>query len=162
MKFQALQRGFSLVELALAIGVAAICLLAIFSLLSIGLRTNQRAIEQTASTEILSAVAADLRATPATTPRGSNATSPQFGINVPANPLNSAISTTLFFTSQGQPTAETSSPRYQLRITFLPNDPETRPARTATLVDLKMIWPASATDTTAQGSAEIFTALDRN
>src|SRR5438067_9062442 len=92
--------SFSLVEVTLALGVAAVSLLVIFSLLPIGLQTNQRSIEQTASVDILSAVAADLRAAPLTAPRGGATTSTQFGINVPAG--GSTGSTTLFFNSAGQ------------------------------------------------------------
>src|SRR2546430_17709709 len=88
--------SFSLVEVTLALGVAAVSLLVIFSLLPIGLQTNQRSIEQTASVDILSAVAADLRAAP----RGGATTSTQFGINVPAG--GSTGSTTLFFNCAGQ------------------------------------------------------------
>ena len=76
--------SFSLVEVALALGVAAVSLLVIFSLLPIGLQTNQRSIEQTVSADILSAVAADLRATPVTSPRGGATTSTQFGMSIPA------------------------------------------------------------------------------
>jgi uncharacterized protein (TIGR02598 family) len=46
----------------LALGVCSFCLVAILGLLPIGLATNQAAIEQTAANGILSAVAADLRA----------------------------------------------------------------------------------------------------
>jgi uncharacterized protein (TIGR02598 family) len=162
VKSQVPQHGFSLVELTLAIGVAAICLLTIFSVLPIGLQTSQRAIEQTASADILATVAADLRATPVTIPRGSATTSPQFAINIPANPVSSATTTTLFFTSEGQLTPQTANPRYRLTITFLPNDPGMMPAQTATFVDLKVTWPALATDTNTQGSAEMFAAFDRN
>lgn len=152
--------GFSLVEVTLALGVAAISLLAIFSLLPVGIQTNQRAIEQTASADILSAVAADLRATRVTNPRGGAATSLQFAISIPANPVTGATTTTLFFNSEGQvATSLRSNSRYRLTVTFLPNGSD---ARTATFADLKMTWPAAATVTNAQGSAEMFAAFDRN
>jgi uncharacterized protein (TIGR02598 family) len=155
--------GFSLVEVTLALGVAAISLLAIFTLLPVGVQTNQRAIQQAGSVDILSAVAADLRATPVTNPRGSAATSLQFGIGIPANPVGAATTTTLFFNSEGQASASLQqNSRYQLTITFLPNDPGIAPARTATFVDLKMTWPAAASVANAQGAAEMFVALDRN
>ena len=41
--------GFSLVEVTLALGVASVCLIAIFGLLPVGLRTNQDAIQQVAA-----------------------------------------------------------------------------------------------------------------
>ena len=152
------QNGFSLVEVTLALGVAAISLLVIFSLLPIGLQTNQRSIEQTASADISSAVAADLRATPVTNPRGGPITSTQFGISIPA--AGSTGTTTLFFNSAGQSTSsQQSDSRYRMTITFLSNGGG---AKTATFTDLKVTWPAAAAIADAQGSAEMFTALDRN
>ena len=153
-----LAEAFSLVEVALALGVAAVSLLVIFSLLPIGLQTNQRSIEQTASVDILSAVAADLRATPLTAPRGGATTSTQFGINVPAG--GSTGSTTLFFNSAGQASSsQQSDSRYRVTINFVANGGG---AKTATFADLKVTWPAGAAIANAQGSAEMFAAFDRN
>src|SRR5438874_4482039 len=56
--------AFSLVEVTLAIGVAAFCLLAVFGLVPIGVQTNRNATSQTAAANIMAAVIADLRATP--------------------------------------------------------------------------------------------------
>lgn len=152
--------AFSLVEVTLALGVAAVSLLAIFALLPVGVKTNQVAIEQTASTDILSAVTADLRATLPTTPRGGAATSSRFGIAIPANPVSANTTTTLYFTSEGQfSTALASASRYRVSITFLPNGAG---ARTATWAHLNATWPAAATPANAQGTAEVFVALDRN
>jgi len=151
-------RAFSLVEVTLALGVAAISLLVIFSLLPIGLQTNQRSIEQTASADILSAVAADLRATPGTSPRGNAASSTQFAINIPA--AGSTGTTTLFFNSTGQSaTSQQADSRYRMNVTFVANGGG---AKTATFADLKVTWPAGAAVANAQGSAEMFAAFDRN
>lgn len=145
--------SFSLVEVTLALGVAAVSLLVVFSLLPIGLQTNQRAIEQTASADILSAVAADLRATP----RGV-ATSSQFGISFPGGGATGTA--TLYFNSNGQSSASLQfDSRYILTVTFLPNGGG---SKTATFADLKLSWPAAASFANAQGSAEMFAAFDRN
>ena len=165
--------GFSLVEVTLALGVAALSLLAIFALLPVGLKTNQVAIEQRASTDVLSAVIADLRATPVTNPRGGATSSPLFAIAIPANPVSSATTVTLFFNSEGQcstdldgstkPDGSNWAPplqaRYRATITFASNAPG---ARTATFVNLKATWPAAARLGNAGGMAEMFLALDRN
>src|SRR5438874_9708713 len=58
--------AFSLVEVTLALGVAAFCLLAVFGLMPIGVQTNRNATSQTAATNVMSAVIADMRATPKT------------------------------------------------------------------------------------------------
>jgi uncharacterized protein (TIGR02598 family) len=158
MRFDAPQHAFSLVEVVLALGLAAISLLAIFSLLPIGLQTNQYSLEQTASLNILSAVAADLRATQ----RGTSASS-QFNIIMPANPvLTSTPALPLYFNSAGQASRSLQpDSRYRVVITFLAPSPTPSgsPARTATFVNLKIMWPAEP-DT--QGSAEMFAAFDRN
>lgn len=148
--------GFSLVEVTLALGIAGFSMIAIFGLLVTGTQTNHTAIEQTACGDILTAVAADLRATPKT-----NSTSTQFGIAIPPNPVASASSSTLYFDPQGAFSASLSgTSRYRLIVTFLPNGSGTR---TATFVDLKMTWPAAAATTGGNtGAAETFVALDRN
>jgi uncharacterized protein (TIGR02598 family) len=153
-----MRNAFSLIEVMLALGVVAASLLVIFSLLPIGLQTNQRSIEQTASTDILSAVAADLRATPVTDPRGGAVTSTQFGIAIPA--AGNTGTTTLFFNSAGQfATAQQPNSRYRVIITFVSNSGG---VKTASFADLLATWPAGAATATAQGSAEMFLALDRN
>jgi uncharacterized protein (TIGR02598 family) len=154
------QISFSLVEVTLALGVAAICLVSIFTLLPAGLRTHQNAIEEAASADVLGEVIADLRATSVTTPRGRQTVSPQCGITIPANPVSAAVTSTLYFTSEGRvsPTANANS-RYLLTIVFVPNGTG---SRRATLADLKMTWPATAAPNNANGSVEMFAALDRN
>lgn len=148
--------AFSLVEVTLALGVAAVSLLAIFALLPVGVKTNQVAIEQSTSTDVLSGVAADLRATP----RGSTATSPRFRVPIPANPVGANTTTTLYFTSEGE-FAITPAPasRYRVSITFFPNGAG---ARAATFAHLTATWPAAAAPANAEGAAELFVALDRN
>jgi Tfp pilus assembly protein PilV len=151
--------GFSLVEVTLALGVASVGLIAIFGLLPVGLRTNQDAAQQIAAGDILGAVTADLRATPATTPRGEAAVSHQFAINIPTNPVGETITSTLFFSGEGQFSASANSEsRYRLTITFFQN----AGSRAPTLAFLKMTWPAAASPVNATNSAEMFLGLDRN
>lgn len=54
--------GFSLVEVALAIGVAAFCLIAVLGLLPTSLKTQQASAQQTIANEIASEILGDLRA----------------------------------------------------------------------------------------------------
>lgn len=141
--------SFSLVELTLAIGIAAFCLIAVFGLLPIGVQTNQAAISQTAAASILSAVVSDLRAT-----SGTSDTSAQFGINF-VSP-----SQTLYFDEVGRSTSVADGPRYRLTITLPVNPAGTNAARFAAL---KISWPAAADPATTQpaGSVETFAAFDR-
>jgi uncharacterized protein (TIGR02598 family) len=156
--------GFSLVEVTLALGVAAFCLIAVFGLLPVGIQTNRTATSETNSSQILTRVIADLRATPPTIPRGAAATSVEFGISIPANPvMSSQTIQTLYFAEDGtfadsvQPTS-----RVRLTITFLPNDPGGVLNRLSTRVFLKATWPAAADPATASGSCEAFVSLNRN
>ena len=64
MKKLSVAAAFSLVELTLAIGIAAFCLIAVFGLVPIGVQTNRNATSQTAATNILSSVVSDIRASP--------------------------------------------------------------------------------------------------
>ena len=152
--------AFSLVEVTLALGVAAFCMIAVFGLLPVGVQTNQRATSQTAATSIMANVIADLRATPK--PPSIN-TSVQYQVRF-------GTSKTLYFDSSGRcstdlagtikPDSFSWSPpiqtRYQLNVTFPWTSGLTYGA------DLKVTWPAAATVTNARGSTEMFAAFDRN
>src|SRR6266516_1636020 len=147
--------AFSLVELTLALGVAAFCLLAVFGLMPIGVQTNRNATSQTRATNILASVIADLRSTPLTTPPGGATTSLQYQIPIPANPVGSASSVPpLFFAEDGTfSTSIQAQSRYQVNITFLPTSPNPNGnAHLPTLADVKLTWPAPATLANASGS----------
>jgi uncharacterized protein (TIGR02598 family) len=137
--------AFSLVEVTLALGIAAFCLIAIFGLMPVGVQTNRNTTSQTAATNIVAAVVADLRATPTTTN-----TSSQFAITFGTNK-------TLFFDGTGQFTTTLgANSRYQLNITWNSAPSGLRYA------DLKVTWPAAAITANASGSMETFAAFDRN
>src|ERR1043166_2732871 len=93
--------AFSLVELTLALGVAAFCLLAVFGLVPIGVQTNRNATSQTAAANIMASLIADLRATPRCVE-----TSTQFQITLgtgPGCPTSvSPSAATLYFDGTGQ------------------------------------------------------------
>lgn len=138
--------GFSLVEVTLALGVAAFCLIAVFGLLPVGVQANQSATSQTAATGIMAAVIADLRATPKT-----STTSAQFGIIF-------GSTKTLYFNGTGKATTSMSTDsRYRLGVTF----PSTGGV---TYANLNVTWPAPVDPavTTPAGSSEMFAAFDRN
>ena len=138
--------AFSLVEVTLALGVAAFCLLALFGLIPVSMQTNRNATNQTAATSIIAGVVADLRATPT-----ANSTSAQFGITFGTN-------ATLYFDGAGQATTlPTTNSRYQLNVTW-----NNAPPTGLQYADLKVTWPATAAVANATGSTEIFAAFDRN
>ena len=148
--------AFSLVEVTLAMGIAAICLVALFGLMPVGVQTSRNATSQTAATNIVSAVIADLRATSII-----NSMSSQFCIRF-------GTPTTLYFDSAGQCSSDlagTTSPfgvavapalqtRYKMNITW-------SGSVALRYADLKVTWPAAATAANANGLTEMFAALDR-
>lgn len=149
-----LPAAFSLVEVTLALGIAAFCLIAVFGLMPVGVQANRNATSQTAATNILASVVSDLRATPSTA-----TTSSQFSITF-------GTCRTLYFSNEGQVlasgacgTAITVPPnaRYQLNVTWTDSG-----SATLRYADLKVTWPAAATTANASGSAEMFAAFDRN
>jgi uncharacterized protein (TIGR02598 family) len=147
-----LTMGFSLVEVTLALGIAAFCLIALFGLLPLGIQTNQSSISQTAAASVLSSVAADLRATPKT-----SLTSLQYDITF-------GTAKSLYFDGEGRTVAPTdayATPRYRVTITFPPSPAG---AFAPTFVSLKVSWPAlvDPATTTPAGLIETFTALDRH
>lgn len=152
--------GFSLVEVTLALGVAAFCLIAVLGLLPVGVQTNQRSISGTAGASILSNVIADIRAARALS------TSLQFGLNIPSNSVTASGTQTRCFDENGTVAASCTDARYRLTITFVPNNPDpTRSgSRMATLAVLRVTWPAVVDPTTGNpsGSMETFAAFDRN
>ena len=138
--------AFSLIEVTLALGVAAFCLIAVFGLMPVGVQTNRSATSQTAATNIIAAVVADLRATPTAV-----TTSTQYGITF-------GTSAILYFDAAGQfSTSLGTNSRYQLNVTWN-NSPPTG----LQYADLMVTWPATATAANATGSTEMFAAFDRN
>jgi len=137
------------VEVTLALGVAAFCLMAVLGLLPIGIRTNRDAIGQSIAVDIMSAVTSDLRATPNT----SNI-SPQFNITFDTP-------TTVYFDATGSVTASTTDQVYRLTVTFPSNSAGTH---AATFVYLQVTWPAPVDPSTTvpAGSVETFAAFDRH
>ena len=136
--------GFSLVEVTLALGIAAFCLIAVFGLMPIGVQTNRNATSQSVATNIMTAVVSDLRATVTTT-------SSQFAITFGTN-------TTLYFDGTGQFTTSLSTnSRYRLDVTWSGSG-----WNGLRYADVKVTWPAAGAPANASGSTEMFAAFDRN
>ena len=150
--------AFSLVELTLALGIAAFCLIAIVGLMPVGVQTVRNAASQTAATNILSSVVSDIRASP----KGSDPTV-QYKIRT-----GKGTRTTVCFDGQGgfsPPYAlETACPanyRYRLYVRIYPISAQ--PAYLATYAYLKVTWPAAAPITaTPSGSVETVATFFKN
>ena len=137
--------AFSLVEVTLALGIAALSLIAVLGLMPVAALTNRNATSQTAVTNVIASVIADMRAT-------TSSTSPQYGITF-------GTAKTLYFDGAGQfATSLGANSRYRVRITF-PSSPSG-----LSYADVKASWPAPVdpATTTPSGTIEIFAAFDRN
>ena len=155
--------AFSLIELTVAIGIAAFCLITVFALIPVAVQTNRNATSQTAANNITASVIADLRGTPSgVTP------SAQFAINLPANAASPADpppcsgTQTLYFNGEGQVTTVIGADsRYRLIVTFVRNPTG---ATAPTYARMKVSWPAAVDPCTItpSGSIETFAAFDRN
>jgi uncharacterized protein (TIGR02598 family) len=162
--------AFSLVEVTLALGIAAFCLIAVFGLIPVGMQTNRDATSRTRATNMMTGVIADLRATPTCI-----ATSTQYQITLGTlcSPASPPSPKTLYFSSEGEASCDLAgsqkadcasawSPaiqtRYRLTVTF-PTSPTG-----LSYADLRVTWPAPVNPATGtpSGNVEMFTALDRN
>jgi type II secretory pathway pseudopilin PulG len=161
------RRAFSLVEVTLALGIAAFCLIAVFGLMPVGVQTNRNATSQTAATTILSSVVSDMRTTAIGTPG-----SPHSSLYNIVIPFPGSIGTpqTRYFDGEGRcstdlagsirPDGSSWDPpiqtRYQVNVTFSSS------TTGVTYADIKVIWPAAIVPANASGSAETFAAFHRN
>lgn len=138
--------AFSLVEVTLALGIAAVCLISIFGLLPVGVNSNKASIEQTKAVNLLTAVVSDLRSTAKTA-----SVSPGFGISIK--------SSTVFYLGEDGTAVPKNNARYRVQSALAPS-PGGRSASTGNIL---ISWPAQQDDLTlAAGSVETFIALDRN
>jgi uncharacterized protein (TIGR02598 family) len=151
--------SFSLVELTLALGVAAFCLIAVFGLVPVGVQTNRNATSQTAATNILSSVVSDIRASP-----------PGQGLTARYRISRTKKSgTTVCFDGQAAPAAApiynnnevactSSNSRYRLFVKIANNPTSTVPGY-PNYAYLKVTWPAFGSPSiTPSGSVEMVTA----
>ena len=171
--------AFSLVELTLALGVAAFCFIAVFGLIPVGVQTNRNSTSETQATTIIALAIADLRATQI----GAQFGSPMYGFfPIPTDPTSppqfvapdfvpcsggqtSTTSQVKYIDSLGQssPSFSASTSRYRLIVTFVKNTTATSTTG-ALYVHLKVTWPAAIDPCVVRpsGSVETFAALDRN
>jgi type II secretory pathway pseudopilin PulG len=165
--------AFSLVELTLAIGIAAFCLIAVMGVIPVGVQTNRNATSQTTATNIMAAVITDLRSTSKT-----KFGSARFGITIPSDHTVGVASTcqpcqpcwinpppltqTKYFDDSGKVVASAVA-RYRVTLTLVQN-PAATTSTGALFYNIRTTWPAAADPcaATASGSVEMLAAFDRN
>ena len=158
--------AFSLIEITLAMGVAAFCLIAVLGLLPVALRTQQASVQQTTANEIISQVTADLRAAVRYPPGQTN------NLNSQQQTLKghwAQVGTPdwLYFTNQAVQTGGVSPGSRPTDAVFLARLIYRQPPTdTTSLADIVVSWPGAAVNPvtgtgTPAGSVETFIAINR-
>jgi uncharacterized protein (TIGR02598 family) len=156
-------RGFSLVEVAMALAVAAFCLLTLVALLPVGLRSYQRADNQTIMVNLATMVARDLEATPQQpVPPATSPQSPRFLFTIPA--AGNGTPQTLYADVSGVPLGTASDPItpgsiYRVNVTVY------SPAagqKLATTAHIQITSPAQAALANYTDIFQTVVALNRN
>jgi len=142
--------AFSLVEVTLALGVAAFCLVVLLGLFPATLKTQQSSIQQTTANQIISQIYSVLRADVRLPPGQANKVCPD--PPHPNEPCNwsdlhghwrdVAAPDTMYFTNEGRQTGNLNGDppqdavfRAKLTYRFPPSD-------TTSLADIRVTWPA--------------------
>jgi uncharacterized protein (TIGR02598 family) len=163
--------GFSLVEIVLALGVAAFCLIAVFGLMAVGLKTQQASVQQTKANAIISQIVDDLRADVRLPPGQASKAQGQW-LNLHGHWAAVATPDTLYFTNDGDQTGTVNqSPAppgavFAATIKYL-----APPTVTTSIAKITVAWPAGSVsiDPSTQqvdlskvaGSIDMFAAVNR-
>jgi len=143
--------AFSLVEVTLALGVAALCLLVLMGMLPAGVKTQQNSAQQTTANQIISAIyavlAADVRLPPGQAnkvcPDPPDPNEPCNWAALHGNWLRRAAPDTMYFTNDGTQTGNINGDPpadavFRAKIFYkLP------PSDTTSLADIRVSWPAA-------------------
>jgi type II secretory pathway pseudopilin PulG len=143
--------AFSLVEVTLALGVAAFCLLVLLGLLPAGVKTQQTSIQQTTATQIISQIYSFLRAD-VRLPQGQykkacpdppDPNQPCQWDNLHGRWKAAGAPDTLYFTNQADQTGninQSNAPAdavFRVKITY-----RSPPSETTSLAAIRVSWPA--------------------
>jgi type II secretory pathway pseudopilin PulG len=154
--------AFSLVEVVLALGVAAFALIAILGMLPVGLKTQQASVEQTTANGIISQISSDLRAA-VRLPPGQQ--SKQFSLNPHNGGAWDPTPDWLYFTINATQTGSTDQAGvptdavFRATITYI-----FPPTTTTSLACITVSWPAPvdpAAGGVPTGSVQTFVAVNR-
>jgi type II secretory pathway pseudopilin PulG len=154
--------AFSLVEVVLAIGIAAFALIAMLAMLPVGLKVQQTSIHETIANKILSQIIGDMSA--AVRVHGSgNGNSTNFLIHLPPtsgspwSPYNQ-LPSTAYFANDGNYLGGSAGAVFTATIIYV----ATNAANTTALVHIVVSWPSQQTDLTkVAGSVETLVDINR-
>ncbi len=156
--------AFSLVEITLALGVAAFCLIAVMGMLPVGIKTQQASVNQTKANAIIAQIVDDLRAD-VRLPPGQASKEQDQGFGLHGHWLAVSVPDTLYFTNDGNQT-----PPNTVNVSPPPADAVFRatvtylfpPTATTSIAKITVSWPAAQSDLTkVAGSIDMFAAVNR-
>ena len=151
--------GFSLIEVTLAIGVAAFCLVAVLGLMPVGLKNQQSVIAETQANTIISQLVGKLRAAVRVPPGKSDQSDSKWLLHPHNGGAWDPTPDVLYFNIQGnsEGSSLTAASVYRATIQYI-----FPPTDTTSLADITVTWPAAQTDPTkVAGSVETFVAINR-
>ncbi len=148
--------AFSLVEVTLALGVAAFCLVAVLGLLPTSLKTQQASIQQTTANSIISQIFSDLRADLRLPPGlASHETDGGFQPPLHGHWLERRAPDTLYFTQEGKPVnSGQDTAVFKATITYN----QLSPTGNTSLASITVSWPAQGVPA---GSVTTLVAVNR-
>lgn len=126
--------AFSLVEVTIALGIAAFALAAIIGLLPIGLTSIRAGTDQMAATGILSALESDLRAANA-----GDAKTRMYEVDLSQVGMQGTVASPIYLNWEGTHVAEARNAAFRLFVEILSNE-SGQPLRGRG----KVTWPAGA------------------
>jgi len=128
-----MQRGFSLVEVTMALGIVVFALVSLMALVPIGMKTNFDSLEESQAVNLVRAVIADRRLSPA------KDKSTRFNLPELAS-LSEKTSGTVWLKEDTSPLSSATDARYRLEYVLYPPASQGQPI----LAFLRVQWPASA------------------
>jgi uncharacterized protein (TIGR02598 family) len=154
--------AFSLVEVTLALGVAAFCFVAVLGMLPVGLKTQQGSVNQTKANAVISQAIDFLRAD-VRLPPGQAKRSQGDWTTLNGHWLAVAAPDTLYFTNDGKQTGSVNQnpapPDAVFRATVTYLFP---PTATTSIAKITVSWPAAQSDLTkVAGLIDMFAAVNR-
>jgi hypothetical protein len=168
--------AFSLAEVTLALGVAALAFIAVLGMMPVGLKVQQTSVQQTKANAVMSQainfLRSDVRLPKGLASKACDSAAPGQTCDwskLHGHWLNVSIPDTLFFTNDGtqngyaQVTNPNSLPAapagavFRATITYL-----FPPTATTSIAKITVSWPAAQTDSTkVAGSIDMFAAVNR-
>lgn len=142
--------GFTLVEVTLALGLAAFGLLAIYALLPAGMNSEADSMRTTAAASLASAIVADLQGAPLI-PSGATSATPRYGLN----PTKQGTQL-LYLKGEGSKVVSAGEADFRATVSLLPAADALGPTRAHVVIS----WPAGAAS--PSGSFEVVTAIPRS